>query len=162
MSLLPNRRVPLLVPLTAMLILTACSGGYGRLQRSNDVSKTFERHEILPDHHYYTTGPEARPKAILAVHRAYTLKPGLWRPVEMTTALLERLVDAMTNQLGFTPAIMGARITDPEGKPAGVWYSLYSTTTVRFEPGNVIVVSLPSERNEPFLMNRGGRPGRPF
>ena len=104
---------PLLV---LLLILTvACTANYGRLQRSNDVSKVFERHEVLADHAYYATGPEARPTAILAIHRSYTLKPGLWRSVEMTPELLSRLVDAMTDQLGFTPAILGGVIADPAG-----------------------------------------------
>ena len=143
----------LLLSLTA-----ACTGTYGRLQRSNDVSQAFERHEVLADHAYYATGPEARPTAILAIQRSYTLKPGLWRSVDMTPDLLNRLVDAMTDQLGFTPAIMGGVIIDPAGKPAGVWYSLYSRTTIRFESENVIVVSLPASGNDPFSMEGSRRP----
>jgi hypothetical protein len=143
----------------AMLCLVGCGGSYGRLQQSNDVSKTFENHEILPDHAYYATGPEARPTAILAINRAYTLKPGLWRSVDMTPPLLKRLVDAMTDQLGFTPATLGGVITDPEGNRAGVWYSLYNWTTIRFEAENVIVVSLPGPDSDPFRMNRTRRTG---
>jgi len=157
-----SRRIRDSRPLLAMLLIltVACTANYGRLQRSNDVSKTFERHEVLADHAYYATGPEARPTAILAIHRSYTLKPGLWRSVEMTPELLSRLVDAMTDQLGFTPAILGAVIADPAGKQAGVWYSLYSRTTIRFEPENVLVVSLPSPDNDPFATDGGRRPGR--
>ena len=151
-----------LVLFLVALTLAACSGSYGRLQRSGNISKIFERHELLPDHYYYITGSDARPKAILAIDRSYSLKPGLWRSVEMTPALLARRVDAMTDQLGFTPDIMGAVITDPAGRPVGAWYSPYSRTTVRFEPDNTIVVSLPSESNDPFLLNRGRRSGRPF
>ena len=42
----------------AMLCLAGCGGSYGRLQQSNDISKAFENHEILPDHAYYATGPK--------------------------------------------------------------------------------------------------------
>lgn len=156
-----SQRIRRLRPLLAMLVTltVACAGKYGNLQRSNDVNKTFERHEVLADHAYYATGPEARPTAILAIHRSYTLKPGLWRSVKMTPELLSRLVDAMTDQLRSTPAIMGAVIADPAGKQAGVWYSLSSRTTIRFEPENVIVVSLPSPDNDPFLMDGGRSPG---
>ena len=36
--------------LTMLMILTvACTANYGNLQRSNDVSKAFERHEVLAD-----------------------------------------------------------------------------------------------------------------
>jgi hypothetical protein len=140
-------------------LAAACAGTYGSLQRSNDVSRAFERHEVLVDHTYYATGPEARPTAILAVHRSYTLKTGLWRPVDMTPELLNRLVDAMTDQLGFTPAILGGVIADPSGNRAGVMYSLYSRMTIRFEPENVIVVSLPKPDNDPFFRNGGRTPG---
>lgn len=151
-----------LLPLAALLVAlaVACTANYGRLQRSNDVSKTFERHEVLADHAYYATGPEARPTAILAIHRSYTLKPGLWQPVDMTPEALSRLVDAMTDQLGFTPAILGGVITDPAGKQAGVWYSLYRRVTIRFESETVIVVSLPTPDNDPLMMDGGRRTGR--
>jgi hypothetical protein len=145
-----------------LTVLAACSGSYGRIERSNDVGKLFERYEILPDHRYFVTGPQAHPKAILAIHRSYTLQPGLWRPVEMTPELLNRLVDAMTGQLGFTPAIMGASVTNPEGKQIGVWYSPYSRTTIRFEPDNVVVISLPSKDSDPLILDRGKRPARRF
>ena len=74
-----SHRIRRLGPLLALLMIltVACTGTYGKLLRSNDVSKTFERHEVLADHAYYATGPEARPTAILAIHRTYTLKPGL-------------------------------------------------------------------------------------
>lgn len=143
----------------ATLFLAACAGSYGSLQRSNEVSRLFERHEVLADHAYYTTGSESLPTAILAIHRSYSLKPGLWRPVEMTPELLHRRVDAMTDQLGFTPAIMGGVISDTAGKQVGVWYSPYSRTTIRFEPENVIVVSLPSTASDPFFMDGGRSPG---
>jgi hypothetical protein len=80
----------------------------------------------------------------------------------MTPELLKRLVDAMTGHLGFTPAIMGASITDPQGKQIGLWYSPYSNTAIRFEPENRVVVSLPSKDPDPFILERGKRPARRF
>ena len=139
--------------------LTACLGSYGRLQRSNDVSKTFERHEVRADHSYYTTGPEARPMAILAVNRAYTLKSSLWRSVDMTPDLLGRLVVAMTDQLGYAPVILGGLISDPDGNQAGLWYSPHSSISIRFEPENTMVVSLPSTESDPIHRSRGRHPG---
>jgi hypothetical protein len=138
-----------------LICLTACIGSYGRLQRSSAVSSTFESHEVLADYRYYATGPEARPTAILAVQKQFTLKSRLWDPVEMTSARLKRMVDAMTDQLGFTTVIMGGVITDPEGRRAGLWYSPYSSTTIRFEPDNIMQVSLPSPASDPFLMDTG-------
>jgi len=141
-----------------LLTIAACTATYGSLQRSNAVSGTFERKEVLPDHNYYTAGSEANPTAILAIDRSYTLKSGLWHPVDMTSEKLARLVDAMTDQLGFTPAIMGSVILDPQGRQVGVWYSLYSRTTIHFEPDNIIAISLPSPDSGPLPFDR--MPGR--
>jgi len=162
MKILTAIRVQFLLLCAIFMLLAACSGSYGRLVRSNDVGNLFERYELLPDHRYFITGPQASPKAILALSQPYTLQPGLWRPVEMTPELLKRLVDAMTGQLGFSPAIMGAIVTDPQGERIGVWYSLYSNTVIRFEPDNVVVISLPSKDSGPLILDRGRRPARRF
>lgn len=140
--------------LIALSLLTACAGAYGRLQRSHAVGVLFERNTVLADHHYYTAGPEAQPTAILAVHQDVAFQPGLWRPVAMTAAQLARLVDAMTDQLGVSPAIMGGVIMDPEGKPVGLWYSRYSRTTVRFATDRSMTVSLPDPAGESPLDRR--------
>lgn len=135
----------------ALLSLVACAGNYGQLERSSEVSQIFEGHEVLADHLYFTSGSEFKPTAILGIRNDYTLKPGLWRPVEMDTKMLQRLIDAMTDQLGFTPSIMGAAITNPDGQRVGVWYSRDSHITIRFEDDNVIAVSLPSQSSDPSL-----------
>jgi len=143
-------RHPLIQLVVVLLVfpvgMVACSDSYGRLSRSNAISRIFESHEVLPDHNYYTTGPQARPTAILAIHRSYKLKSGLWRSVEMTTPRLKHAVDAMTDQLGFTPGINGSAIINPEGLQVGIWYSHFHRTTIRFEPATVIVVSQPRQR----------------
>jgi hypothetical protein len=144
----------------SMPVLVACAGNYGRLQRSNDVGRVFERYEVLADHAYYATGPAARPRAILAVGPEYTLSPGLWRPLEMTAELLRRMVNAMTDYLGFAPAILGGVIVDPAGHRAGVYYSPYSGITIRFDAENTMVVTLPGPDRDPFPTNRNRRPGR--
>jgi len=162
MKSLPAIRVQFLLLGTIFMLLAACSGSYGRLVRSNDVGNLFERYELLPDHRYFITGPQASPEAILALSQPYALQPGLWQPVEMTPELLKRLVDAMTGQLGFTPAIMGAIVTNPQGEQIGVWYSPYSQIAIRFEPDNVVVVSLPSKDPDPLILDRGKRPARRF
>lgn len=143
-----------------IIFLAACTGSYGRVQRSNDVGKAFEQNELLADHAYHTAGPEARPTAILAINNTYSLKPGLWRPVDMTADLLKQLVNAMTDQLGFTPATLGGLITDSQGQQVGVWYSRYSRTTIRFETDKVIVISLPSPDEGSSSINIHNRPGR--
>ena len=46
-----SRRIRHSCPLLALFLslAMACATNYGHLQRSNDVSKVFERHEVLAD-----------------------------------------------------------------------------------------------------------------
>ena len=154
----PCRRLGVCRWLLGLLLVTACAGAYGSLQRSSAVGRAFERSEVLEDHRYYTAGSEAQPTAIMAIRRDYTLETELWRSVDMTPDMLERLVDAMTQQLGFSPAIMGSAILDPRGRQIGVWYSPVGRTTIRFGSDNVITVSLPGPGPRPPFIDRA--PGR--
>ena len=107
------------------ILIAACSGSYGHLVRSNAVGNLFERHEVLPDHRYFLTGPQSRPNAILAVHRSYTLQPGLWRPVEMTPRIVKRAGGCHDRPTGIYPYHHGCQRHQPGRKTdRGMVFSL--------------------------------------
>ncbi|MBR9985114.1 MAG: hypothetical protein KFF68_04320 [Desulfosarcina sp.] len=82
------------------------------------------------------------------------------RPAEAQPALGSGLICCVATGPEARPtAILGGVSVDPAGKKAGVWYLLYRRTTIRFEPGNVMVVSLPSADNDPYFMDGRRRPG---
>ena len=114
---------------------------YGKLQRSRDVTKTFETYQILPDHKYYTHGWGTVPYAIIGVRSKFKLRKGLWKEVEITAPLLRSWIGQMDSIYGYPP--YGSRILDHKGNPMGVWYSSKQWTTVVIEEDNQIAIFAP-------------------
>ena len=114
---------------------------YGKLERSRDVTKTFETPRILENHQYYYNGWGSVPYAIIAIDRKYKLRKGLWKPVEATLPLIRRWVHQMDSIYGYPP--YGFQILDNKGKKVGVWYSSKQWTTIIIEEDNQLVVFAP-------------------
>jgi hypothetical protein len=114
---------------------------YGKLERSRDVTKTFETPRILENHKYYYNGWGSVPYAIIAIDSKYKLRKGLWKEVEATVPLLRSWVHQMDMIYGYAP--YGFRILDHKGNPVGVWYSSKQWTTIIIEEGNQIAVFAP-------------------
>jgi hypothetical protein len=61
------------------LVLTACSGqifrNYGRIEPNGKVTDGFERYEINPEFHYYISGSDLFPNALMGLHKGYHLDP---------------------------------------------------------------------------------------
>jgi hypothetical protein len=144
---------------TAVLMVTVflyvgCTGGnYGMVRLSSEINRLFESHQILQDHHYYFTGSDVRPNAILGIQRDYVLVSRLWKPVNMTSEQLKKWIDLMTDHRGFALRIYGCRILDSSGRQAAIWYSPWIATGVSFGPGNEIRVNTPT----PSVMERKNR-----
>ena len=114
---------------------------YGKLERSSEITKIFETHQILPDHQYYYSGWGAVPYAIIAIDNQYKLRMGLWNEVEATVPMLRNWVREMDMVYGFPP--YGSRILDHKGRQLGVWYSSKQWTTIIIEEENEIAVLAP-------------------
>ena len=114
---------------------------YGKLERSRDVTKTFETPRILENHQYYYNGWGSVPYAIIAIDRKYKLRKGLWKPVEATVPLIRSWVHQMDSIYGYPP--YGFQILDNKGKKVGVWYSSKQWTTIIIEEDNQLVVFAP-------------------
>ncbi|MFZ5797244.1 MAG: hypothetical protein ACYCYR_08870 [Desulfobulbaceae bacterium] len=142
-----NRALILPVSLL-LLLLTGCAplaprGQQGRLIRSDEVRKIFESNTVLPDHAYYYTGPEAEPEAIIAIHAAYTMQGRYWYRVDPTPAQLQSWNRMIDNAHRFRSSYRGARIMTPDGRQAGVWYSLFDHTVIRFPDEQTILIYTP-------------------
>lgn len=125
-----------------LMILTACAGNYGQIQRSREAGKIFESHEVLNDHIYYYSGPDAIPYAVIAIHQDYNLKSKLWKRINLSSDQLRSWLDlGMQGSLGFPPN--GSYIYGPEGQRIGIWYSIFNGTVVRLENDNSVIVHPP-------------------
>lgn len=114
---------------------------YGKLERSREVTKTFEAPLILADHNYYFNGWGSVPYAIIAIEKKYKLRKGLWKKVDITIPLLRSWVHQMDIVYGYPP--YGSLILDHKGNRLGMWYSSKQWTTVVIEEDNQIAVFAP-------------------
>ena len=86
---------------------------YGKLKRDREVNRSFQTYRVLEDHNYYTSGPGKIPHAILGVQNDFNLRPGIWKPVKLTTPMLRNWVTNMDNIYGYPP--YGCRVLDDNG-----------------------------------------------
>jgi len=127
-----------------MLLLLSCVGvNYGGLRLSRDVSNLFESFQVLDDHNYYYSGSDARPYGILGIHKDYTLRSELWKPVDLTPDHLKLCVSLMTDHQGTSIKPYGSRIVAPDGSDIGVWYSPWNRTAVKIVEDRYVVISTP-------------------
>jgi len=126
-------------------LLISCAGGnYSGLRLSNDVTRLFESYQVLDNHNYYYSGSDARPNAILGVHKDYTLRSNLWKPVQVTPDQLRLWINIMTDHRGTSIRNYGSRVVAPDGKDIGIWYSPWNQTSVRMEDDRHVVINTPS------------------
>jgi hypothetical protein len=143
-----------------LLMLTAvffgCSTNYGRLRLSTEVDNNFKDAVVLPDHKYYYSGSDVRPRAILAVHNSYTLRTRLWKEVDIDVRQLRKWILYMNDQFPeYATRTYGSRVVDPEGKQVGVWYSAWNRTPVKMLGQNEVAIYPPmngaAELSHPYL-----------
>jgi hypothetical protein len=145
-----NRLSTLLAAVLTLFLLIGCAAGgnYGKLDRNRDLDNMFLNYEVLPDHRYYTSGGYDAPDAILAIHRDYELdNPGnLWVTIpNVDYTQMRKWIDTIAPEENYRAGgYFAAYILDPNGKRVGAWYSIQSTTTVKFLEGNKILVYTPN------------------
>lgn len=114
---------------------------YGSLERSREVTKIFEKPEILPDHKYYIHGWGSVPYAIIGIKNKYTLRKGLWKEIKLTVPMLRSWISKMDIIYDYPP--YGSRILDDQGNQLGVWYSSKQWTTIIIEDENHFAILTP-------------------
>ena len=138
----------LLLSLSSCAILTCPD--CGRLTSNRQVGYQFQSLQILPDHRYYYSGEILEPDAIIAIHQDYVLENGFWTEVQPTVKQLKEWMwmfstveDIYDEDDRMTINYEGAVIVDLEGRQAGVYYSKYHNTVVRFPGKNRIRIYKP-------------------
>lgn len=114
---------------------------YGTLERSQAVTKMFEKPQILPDHKYYVHGWGSVPYAIIGIQDKYKLRKGLWKEIEITVPMLRSWISRMDIIYDYPP--YGSRILDHEGNQLGIWYSSKQWTTIIIEDDNQFAILTP-------------------
>jgi hypothetical protein len=125
-------------------LFIACTiANQGGLHLSREVNNLFESYQVLDNYNYYYSGPDNRPNAILGIHKDYTLRSNLWKPVDLTPDQLRLWIRMMTDHRGTTLRTYGARVIAPDGNDIGMWYSPWNWTAVRMEDDRHVVINTP-------------------
>ncbi len=122
--------IPSLLFLVAVLsTLTGCAAVQGKkssgVVTSREATDIWHSYEILPNYHYYTTGPQAQPNYIIGIDDQYHLTSNLWKPVDLTPEMLYNWINYKRPRVGYSVEPYGAFITGPHGERIGLWYSVH-------------------------------------
>lgn len=127
---------------------TFSSGNYGRITPDAEVTKALEAYLVNPDFRYYISGVDLNPNAFMGLHRDYRLEAStLWREVDISQSGMKEIVDGMIRKAQELMMIQyGFEITDSDGKPIGVWYSLlHARTFVRVNEDGTVRIDTPAQ-----------------
>ncbi len=113
---------------------TACTAmfrSYGRFIPSTEVTKELEGYMVNPDFRYYISGPDMNPNALMGLDRTYRIDPEtLWREVNMSPPKMREIVEGMKTKVSVRPMVLyGFTLTDNNGRPIGLWYSILEART---------------------------------
>lgn len=146
--------------LTIVLALGVTVGGctlspdQGKMVRTLEVDRLIESATVLPGHTYFFAGPEAEPDAIIAIESSFTLQSKYWIRVEEVAGQLKMWNRLLENDTRIVYGYEGFKILTPEGKQAGIWYSKFDYSVVRFPDPSSLILYAPlsgMKRNRPSL-----------
>ena len=140
-------RVCLFVALCVSVV--ACAGmfaNYGRFTPSDEVYKAFTTYQVNKDYRYYISGPDLNPTALMGLDRSCRLDPATtWREVQMTPERMKEIVEGMNTKASTQHEYhKGFELSDNNGRPIGVWYSLLRARTfVRIKEDGTVRIDSP-------------------
>lgn len=145
-----QRHAFLIPAILLCLAVAACAGpifrNYGRIVPSEEMTAAFESHRVDPGLRYYISGSNLYPNALMGLRRDCRLDPEtLWKEVEMTPEVLREIVGNMQAKASeYGQFQYGFELSDPEGRPLGVWYSILSARTfIRMQEDGTVRIDTP-------------------
>jgi len=133
-----------LIRSSIIILLAGCAANYARFQMDDQVRHTFEKYMMIDGYHYYYSGRENKPSAIIGIDPAFQFSSRLWTAIK--PAQFKTMVDRM-----YPPGnsmLYGANMLAPDGRKAGVWYSCVRNYSAKFD-GDRIIVHSPEAFAEP-------------
>ena len=126
---LTRQRVAVMSGFLILIVVHGCSADYGRLNRSKEITQSFESYHIFPHHRYYYQGSENRPYAIVALDQDYEIRSKFWNEFDPDPEKLKRRVDAAYRDRD-TLYPFGAYLLDTDDRRIGMWYSSVRTVGI--------------------------------
>ena len=91
---------------------------------SRAATDIWHSYEILPNYHYYYSGPDTQPNYLIGIDDRYKLMTEFWKPVDLTPDMLKSWFNYYRPRVGYSQSPYGAFITGPGGERIGLWYSV--------------------------------------
>jgi hypothetical protein len=133
--------------------LTGCAGTSRKssgIISSQEATDIWHAYDILPNYHYYYYGPDAQPFYVIGIDDQYRLASNLWKPVDLTPAMLKSWFNYIQPRVGYDPQTYGAFITGPNGERIGLWYSVRDWRrkgSARLDDDNQLSITTPPVTN---------------
>ena len=117
-----------LVLVGMLSVLTGCATTAGKkssgVVTSREATEIWHSYEVLPNYHYYYSGPDTQPNYIIGIDDRYKLMTEFWKPVDLTPEMLKNWFNYYRPRVGYSQSPFGAFITDSKGERIGLWYSV--------------------------------------
>lgn len=116
---------------------------------SREATEMWHSYEILPNYHYYYSGPDTQPKFIIGIDDKYRFTAKLWKPVDLTPEMLKNWFNYIRPRVGYSEDPFGAFIVGPNDERLGLWYSVHDWRTVgsaSLNENNQVSVTAPDQR----------------
>ena len=144
--------LPALALIVVLMLLTGCAAISGKkssgVVTSREATEIWHSYEVLPNYHYYYSGPDTQPNYIIGIDDQYRLVSQLWKPVDLTPGMLKNWFNYIRPRVGYSQSPYGAFITDSTGKRIGLWYSVRDwrlTGTATVSENNQVAVTRPAK-----------------
>jgi hypothetical protein len=114
---------------------------------SREATEIWHSYEVLPNYHYYYSGPDTQPNYLIGIDDRYKLMTEFWKPVDLTPAMLKNWFNYFRPRVGYSQSPFGAFITDSKGEQIGLWYSVRDwrlTGTASVGENNQVTVTRPA------------------
>lgn len=116
----------LLAILAVIILVTRLAGGrYGKLYPSKNALESYTSFRVDPEKHYYVSGPDLYPNALLGLNKDWVLKSDLWKKGELDDIGIKELVLNMQYRATEKSLFLdGFDVLDDRGLKIGDWYSI--------------------------------------
>lgn len=114
-----------IVAVVVLAVWRFAGWNYGRLSPSDGITADFKAYRVNPDCHYFISGSDDFPNAIMGLNKPLTLDSDLWKRIEPAPANIRNLVDNMGMRAAEgNQFLQGYDILDDNGHRVGSWFSL--------------------------------------
>jgi len=119
--------IMLVVVILAVIVLVRrfAGGHFGKLYPSKSAFESYTSFRIDPAKHYYSSGPDAYPHALLGLNKDWVLESDLWKKRDLDPAGIKGLVVNMQDRaMEKSLVLQGFDVLDDRGGKIGDWYSI--------------------------------------